>query len=291
VKVKIKDVLCDFSNAIALPLLIVGVSSVTLPKESSLAHITDLLNCPKLLIAAVILTFGLGYTLLNRVRWPFIILAYIAGGLAALQIHGQFFDTKIYNPYVFGGYALMGCAFIASFRQPFHLIIFRKIVLPGSVWLTLIIAIDVLLTYNVKEQVFPNCSVDWRCNLISMICGALIGLISFGLFHLLQLLLRDKAAGRLLGRMIFRYVIPAPENDSATPGPETMIDKLPTSHTNKPVTPDTTTKLLSRTDLPQVKSSGKNRNIKVNVPPRGSDVSEPSAPVDDWLSKHLNALK
>ena len=219
IKTHVKNILFNSVNAAVLPLVILTVSIRNSSADLfDLPVIAQIFACPESIAMTVIIAFALGYSLLNHLRWPVIIAAYVAGGLVAVQVNARFLDNCFVFPAEAATYALIGFTLIVAFRAKIHLIFARKITWPVLILLPLLVVLDFAFLL-INERYFPGVALEWRVNLALLATGALIGIVMAGLFLLLKRILKKPDA--LLDRMVYRKAAADPQD----PKPETPSRK------------------------------------------------------------------
>jgi hypothetical protein len=286
-----KAVLLNMINASILPLIIIAVS-LTSPSSDSpaLSNLIQIFNCQNSmhLAMASITTFALGYSFLSSLRWPFIIAAYITGGLSAIAINSHLFSSWDINPGQFGTYTLIGCCIIAALGERFRIVFTREVIIRGSACLLWLIVLDITFLF-VKNRASANITAYWQAYLFLLTTGAIVGAVGLVLYKLLYAV---PATQKLLNRVVCQAAAQQPQEVVAdTPVSRTASAPVTSPAHAQPArsypTTNTTSKLLSQTDLPRVKTANTNRNKsnEAETKPASSSSSD-----EDWLSKHLSAL-
>lgn len=320
-KIAYKDIVLGLLNAAVLPLLIAVMTARYIHSDlSALFEINQLMVFSAFPVVSIIVVFAICNTMLKHIRFPLVVFVYIAGGLLALHIYKLISGAQITDISRFGVYTLIGVAMVAGFRKRFGIILIPKLYIPGFVLLLLLIAGDVVLCFKKGDRFFPDANFDWRISLIALLAGLFIGTAAHLIFKLVKFIIqtdpliyqKESICGNL-DKIVYCRSLPSalPESDLSTPKkafPKTVplkkavakaapgpSEKSPHKRERVHAVSNSTDKLLSQSDLPQIKVTGKKMNNSTanNTPPANDSKPSPVSDLSDtsWLDKHISATK
>jgi hypothetical protein len=153
--------------------LLIAVATYLYANESpsSLAALNRLAVCHINPILSVLVLFAIIHTFLNRIRWPFLIVAYFLLGVISMAVYARVSESPLMNAAAFGSYALLGAALLSHPHRKFHLIFAPKVSLPAAGWLLGIIVIDTVVNYSLQDRFSSTGFLDWRVSLIALTTG------------------------------------------------------------------------------------------------------------------------